>query len=541
MIMKRQRTLRHIFILLACSLFVIHSSAQELTRAINLEREDVNEEELEQVQTLAARALEDYNEAASLYDPIEYEVNEAAKQRFTDLFNLTARVIDDYNLRPSDNLDPEDYAFTIAEFFSEGHKFSITSPVLKSVRKEAGYFIARVELIKTVFNYIDENGRAQEAESGIRHELAFEFEVDSRSMDQAYISRIEFGAEAKISDELLRLVSVNVALGSTNYDVTYSKFWNDNHKNNTLDPSSGLNMSFGIEYLSNRFIHKVESSNKALFWSAGLNFSRYSLKNDLRSFEIDHIRILDGERDDTNWNLDDDYDRKIKKAFADEDVIFNTIELPLGVGYVIGKGQFSLFTLQAKFIPGLILSSSGSLKGDIVYGADFLIDGEPTNFTIDRENVNGNEPIPNDGPNTDHSNSIKDVSQLGENNAFAPFELGYYNLDQNINEIEDNESILSSYVFGFQVSPKIHLSILGRDNPGWGLSIGLDLGYQFSSFYEHNTINDRQDTPLQFSDESSLESGDQYNGSLLSYYTEDLTGFRFGISIGLFQRYSENP
>jgi len=185
--------------------------------------------------------------------------------------------------------------------------------------------------------------------------------------------------------------------------------------------------------------------------------------------------------------------------------------VPIGVAYrFLNKQKFTFYT-HFRFIPSFTLSGNGDITGTGTYDGIIINEatGEVSQMRILRM-------------------MAADPNLIQDSNGFGPYEVG-----ENQTISTSTEPELNRLTYLLQISPTAYIKF-GDDNPGWGLMIGLDASYRLGSLLTHNPINDISESPFRFSD-------DNFEGSLLSQYTDNVSALNFGLRIGLFQRLTNEP
>jgi len=503
------RKLFPLLFLLFSGHFLLAQGAITISRAPDLKIEGgVTPVQLSQINKTVQTALNDYASAAKLLDPNEKRVTEASIDQFHLLFTPNAMIVKDYaEFVPSNLISYKDYSLDVYNNLKlKGVEMIIQSAELVEVKSDGlGFFIPVVKVRKKIFNTLSADGTKNTVTSGNNYVQKITFDIFKDDMNRANISKIEPNEGIEVPDEYTRIIGISVGLGSSAYSSSYSDYWNSAHeKNNSgLEVKGKLNFSFGAELTTDRFITSKTNPNRQLALSLGLRYASYQMETALRSFRLDTFRTTA-----TANNITDDYLRKVGPVYADEKMDFGVLEIPLGVAYRVWKKQNSIIYLHARLIPGFVISGKTTLSGDALYDG-FLLDenGNGTDMRILRM-------------------MAADEKLLFVDNGFGPFDVGEQTLDLSV------EPELVGLTFAFQLSPTAYLSF-SEDNPGWGLMLGVDLGYHFGSFLTHNPVSSITDDAFKFSDD--------YKASLLSYYTNRVTGFDFGLRIGLFQRLNVEP
>lgn len=529
--------IRQFLFILSLSNFVLTVHGQvSLTKASDLKNESgVSLQDLNIIEATLERAINAYAEAGKLLDS-NGQVTENSINTFKGLFTPSATLLRDYGEFIADQpIDLQDYVQEVYNLLrSRGIEMNVTKATFKEIKPEGSrFYTVVVEVEKTRFNSVSANGQVNTLTTGDPLKELFYFDIFKEDLEVATIQSItkdkkrgQVKSNNLVPDFYERLFSISLTAGSASWNPTLSTFWNEAHAESTFEVEGGINFGLGFEFVTDRFITSRTNSNRRIFWSLGLGYSAIQQNTSLGSFSIEPFEQTAIQATDTeNTNR---YMRLVGPVFAEEELRFDMINIPLGIGYQVSKSQKSLFYIHARFIPSFIFGSSGGVSGTGTYDATYIIDDPNLSLTPLFGTLSDFSLLNSGAVDQD----IRD--QLNSDAAFKDFQAGE---DQVLGSAQDLSELpvdpeLSSIAFAVQLSPTVYIK-LNDDNPGWGILAGLDLGYHLGSFITHNPATSNLSDAFKYNDD--------FEGSLLSYYATKVSGLSFGLRLGIFQRLRSEP
>lgn len=510
-------------LLVICCHTLVTSQNIKLTKASDLTVDpSINPADLNKMVDLLETTLNEYAEAAKLLDKTERRVTEASIDRFNSLFTPSAQILKDYaEFVPENPIPFKDYSLEVFNALRlKGVEVVIKSAVLKEFKySPTGFYVPVIEVTKTIYNSLSADGTINSVATGNVYVQKFTFDIFEEDLSRATISHISSGADIKFPDQYTRLISASIGVGSGAFSPTLSSYWNANQSNANLDIRGGINFSIGGELLTDRLITPRTSSDRKLAFSVGVRYASYQWKSKLDSFSIEPFEQVAVSIDSLNSNR---YLRMVGPVSAEENLRFGVLEIPLGIAYYLVKKKTALVCIHARFIPSFVLGGSGNLTGTGDYDANPIIEdpnssliGTPSDFRV---------------LDIQATSNFDRTSDSG----FGPYKADWDQVlgsDSGMNSLPAKPE-LSGATFAIQLSPTAYFNF-SDDNPGWGMLIGVDLSYHFGSFIKHNPISNTLDNALKYNDD--------FEGSLLNYYATGVSGFSFGVRVGLFQRLSTEP
>lgn len=463
---------------------------------------NITDQEVETIISLTQQTLDKYSNVATFISDNNAGVTEESEQAYYSVFNMNlAKVMQDFKrYPPQDLIEPSEYVIKIENFFFEGFDFEIENPQIVKITNFQNYYSVTIELTKIVFSVIGSNGNVENDPSGIWHKQKFTFDINKSNMDVAKITEISNATKAKPVEPFTNIFNLSIGIGSSTYAPTMSDYWDSEHSSSGLDTKGGLDFSIGVEYISNQFITPKGAAERKLAWSAGIMFSSYQVNTTLSSFSSRFDAIAE------NSTGSQKYQRLVDLGAIEEEVRYSSIQIPLGIGFRIKDEPTYLVHTFVKIIPSFMMGGKGTLTGSSTYDGILYL---PDDVTLSDLRI--------------LDATATNQETLNDPNHFGPYDLGEQDIDL------DAEPELASTFLTLQLSPTAYFKFENRD-PVWGLSVGVDLGYQFSSFITHDPISRSSDDPL--------GSSSDFNGSLLNYFSNDMSGFHFALRVGLF-RFSE--
>jgi hypothetical protein len=496
--MKTRRLLLIAGIQVACLTAVFGQSEIELnTPMAGAVDSDISQSDIDSIVKFTEETLNKYVKVAR-FKPDETVRTEAEIiDAFKSVFSAkTAVVMRDFEMYPgSELIGLDEYTRELLYYFPSGFDFAVGEPSNLEIRNDGDdWYLVSLKLPKNMFSIVKDQQPTQKPD-GLPREQNIFFQVNKKRMDRAEIMKISNASTKGPAEDFTDIFTFFGTVGSGSPSVTYSDYWNANQANSSLDVTGGFNYSFGAEYVSNRFVNAKGSSEKNFAISAGLIFSSFSLNSELSGFNSSYDEVAANE---TGSQL---YLRLVELPSISEETRINTFQIPLGFGYkVIDKREYFIQAFL-KVIPGFVLGGSGNVTGNSVYDGILYLPDEATlsEFRILDESA------------------TNQATQTNPNN-FGPYNVGEQEIDL------ESEPNLASTFLTLQFSPTAHFKFDNRSSV-WGLSVGIDVGYQFSSLLEHNPIVNGEQSPL--------GTRDDFDGSLLNYFSSDSNGLVFGLRVGL--------
>jgi|GEM_PF-2345004 len=485
----------------------------------------ISEEELSQIITTLEATLNEYAQAATLYDSDKKRVTEGTIDRFHELFSPTAEVMKDYaEYIPRELIPYKDYSLEVYNMFkTKGIEVQIVRAELIDIQADlSGFYTPTVIVTKKIFNTLSANGTTNVVATGKSVTQKMIFDIYKEDLDQAKIGKIAFDKDIDPPGDYTRILSIPLSFGTSNYHETLTDYWNLNQSQADINVSGGLSFSLGFELLTDRLITGKEKSDRKLAFTVGVQYASYSIKTQLDSFVLKNEGItlvaIDSVENDSQ-----DYERKLHEAQITEKLNFGTIQLPVGIALrLVDKQKLSFYT-HLRFIPSYTFIGRGNVEGSGRY------DGFPV-FPNYEDDV---EVRLCDGL-TVNPDLLKDRTGFGlydvAGETITPLSELYVCGNQNIDEPAEPE--LNRLTYNLQVSPTAYIKF-SDNNPAWGLMVGLDISYRFGSLLTHNPVDSRLDEPLNFNTD--------FEGSFLNYYTDEVSALNFGLRIGLFQKLTNEP
>lgn len=457
----------------------------------------MSSDQQQQILKSVEQTLNEYAEAATLMDSDANKVTGESIDRFRSLFNAVARIPKDFlEFVPKELYSLSSYCdevFNRLEY--RGVQLKVNSARLLSIEDDpSGFYVIKVEVKKTLFNYLSERGGPETQLAGRPFKQQFYFDVLKQDLSIAKIASIR-GEPIKAVADYARYLGPSLGLFLPLANAQASNFWTENHAaNSTLSVNGGFSFSAGFDFMTNRLMPR-RSPSKKLFASVGLHFNFLSLVTKLEDFSISRF-----EATASNDIHTQKYERSANGLNAKERLSISALTVPIGLAFQLeSKRKWDGF-LALRLLPAFTLVSSGSLSGEGPYSA-YL------------EDANWDSSLPN----------AVNPAHLDDPNKFGPFQIGDRALTGTPN------ADFSSFSLAAQLSPSayIHLSDL---NPNWSLMLGLDFTYYFGSPVEH-----------QGAETDILNYPDDYETSILQHYNTGLSLLAVGFRIGLHHRLITKP
>lgn len=451
----------------------------------------------QQILKSVEQTLNEYAEAATLMDPDANKVTGESIDRFRSLFNAVARIPKDFlEFVPEELYSLSSYCDEVFQRLEyRGLQLQVNSAHLLSIEDDpSGFYIVKVDLEKTLFNYLSERGGHKAQLAGRRFKQKFYFDVPKQDLSIAKIASIR-GETRPPAADYARYLGPSLSLYLPLANAQASTFWTENHAaNSTLSVNGGFSFSAGFDFMTNRVMPR-QSPSKKLFVSAGLHFSFLSVTTQLEEFSINR---REAEASNDTGTLA--YERSVNGLNAKEKLNISSLTVPIGLAFQLKSSRKWDGFLALRFLPAFTLFSSGSLSGEGSYSASL-------------EDANWDSSLPN----------AVNPAHLDDPNKFGPFQIGNRALTGT------PKPDFSSFTLAAQLSPSayIHLSDL---NSNWSLLLGLDLTYHFRSPVEH------QDTETDI-----LLYPDNYETSILQHYNTGLSLLAVGFRVGLQHRLITKP
>jgi hypothetical protein len=458
---------------------------------------DIPQSDIDSIIKFTEETLNKYVRVAKFKLDETIRSEEEMIEEFKSVFNTnTAVVMRDFEMYPGPDLIPlDEYIRKVTYYFPGGFNFAVGEPSNFQIRNDGeDWYLISLKIPKNMFSVVKDQQPTQKPDGRLIEQNIY-FQVNKNRMNKAEITKITNASTKGPAEDYTDIISLFGSVGTSSPSISESEYWNSNHSSSTLSVTGGLNFSFGAEFVTNRILNSKGSSEKKLALSAGVMFSSFAINTELGSYNSSYDERASNE---TGSQL---YLRLVDLPTVNEDIRMNTVQIPLGIGYRIMDNRDFFIQAFVKAIPGFIIGGSGNVSGNSVYDGIFYLPDETTlsDFRILDEMA------------------TNQATQTNPNN-FGPYNVGEQNIDL------ESEPDLASTFLTLQFSPTAHFKFDNRSSV-WGLSVGVDVGYQFSSLFEHN--------PITTSAESPLGTRDDFDGSLLNYFSSDSNSLVFGLRVGL--------
>jgi len=443
--------------------------------------------------------MNDYAEAASLFDEKKRRVTSESIDKFQSFFHPTARVIRDYEEFYVDGtIGVRTYADQVFNrMLRKGLKVKLLKAKLSEIKYDAsGYWTATIELEKAFYNATTGNQDVKEIPSGRFMQQVLQVDVKTNNLERAKIASIRcLGCQGVLVDNFVRFVGPSFGLHSGSYNPSLSSFWNNNHSSSNYTAKGGLGFSIGVDFLTNSFLGKGKEK-KNLFLTGGLRYSLYKISSEVSDFALSPFAEVA-----TMGTINLDYMRSARDIQFTEDLSVGLIEIPIGVAYRLANNNKSSILVGLKLVPSFVLSGSGSIAGSGTYDAEL---SEAMWRLLEEGASNPDE--------------------INEPTKFGPFNAG-----EQIPIQQDANPSTSGFALGIQLSPTYYLHLAEAES-SWSILFGLDLNLHLGSFFSHDNASD-----------DLLKFANDYNTSFLQHYTDGMSGFSYGLRIGLHHRFDRRP
>lgn len=496
--MTTRRLLLIVGFQLACFASVVGQSEIELDPPMaGAVDPDIPQNVIDSIVQFTEETLNRYVQVAKLKLDENIRTEEEALEAFKSAFSAkTAVVMKDYEMYPSSELvGLDEYLREVLYYFPGGFNFAVGEPRDLQIRNDGDdWYAVSLKLPKNLFSIVKDQQPMQKPD-GLPLEQNIVFQVNKSRMDGAEITKISNASTKGPAEEYTDIFTLFIGAGSGAPSITLSDYWNSNHAGSSLDVTGGLNYSVGAEFVTNRFVNAKGSPTKNLSISAGVMFSSFAINSELSSFNSSYDDVASNETGSQQ------YLRLVGLPSINEEVRINTFQVPLGIGYRVMDNRDYFVQAFVKVIPGFVLGGSGTVTGNSLYdGIFYLPDGSTlSDFRILDESA------------------TNQATQTNPNN-FGPYNVGAQEVDL------ESEPTLASSFLTLQFSPTLHYKFDNRSSV-WGLSVGLDIGYQLSSLIEHDPITSQAESPL--------GTADNFDGSLINYFSSDMNSLVFGVRVGL--------
>ena len=488
-----------------------------------------------------------YAKWGGIFDPKKKKVTDEAASNFYRLFTLNARLTKDYEENiPTDFVDAKTYANAIFSFLVEqGFQFKIEKAYLESVIEDKDFYIASVNIEKTKYTMID-GRRKPKSTTGRFMEQRFRIDIPKKDFSKlkiSEISRICKGKECLPADAYARYIGVSGGVKMGVLGAAPSTYFRDSHTVSSLKIRQDLSWSVGADWVSNNYL-KSSATKKKLFLAAGFRFGQDVISSKLSNYTINAFQAEAIDPKITNPK-DKQYIRAISNLDMVEKATFTNISLPIGASLrLIHKSQLNFF-IDVRAVPILVLKGVNLIDGAGTFNG-FL----PVSFT-----TNG----PKDGRGfsllrKSAVNPADGYAIILDPNKVKPFDVGgkveisdtkpLVDVNRQISYSDrtnyyDGSRVMKSSDFGFQkfvvaarLSPTVYYDFSTNDT-SWGAMLGLDIDYQFTSYFNHNPVTNFSREPLKYQYD--------YKGSLPQHFSEKMNALNVGIRVGIYQKLQRQP
>ncbi|MEI6410840.1 MAG: hypothetical protein WCR52_15730 [Bacteroidota bacterium] len=508
--MKKLSTL-FLLLFIACAA----NGQVKIQRALDLSLENqIPEPEINRIVNALNLRLEEYGKAATLFNKNTRSINDESVAEFKNLFTPDAKICNDLYEYEEQLQGLNQYIGIAMDYFErEGIRFTLSDPVLKSIKEVDQHYICSVSLKKETEKYYKGNGEII-AEPKI-HELEFVFDIQKNDWNSTKISAIRSYKLLSIIAPYVQYLDNTISFGVLQTSYSIAQEFKDFAKSGDLSIKSGFRIGDGFTWRSN-FLAPLKSSKKNLFVTVGLQGTYTALETELKDYSIFPEKI-----DSLYSGSGDFYDylyREAKAINVIEKIQNINLNLPIGLSYrVLNKPKTALF-FEVSYIPSFSLYSKSTTTGTGRY--DKVI-------YMNNNTFNGYQ-----------YSQVEEIDRL-------------YSLGVNSNSvIEDgNKSFLGEKNIDYSFKPKVKISHqvglsatifndFFKRNKTFGIAIGVDAIFELQPFV--NNVVGLKRPEFEY---ISTSGKDLYvlDSSLLGPYIQDVKVRNIGLHIAFYQKRSRKP
>lgn len=349
------------------SLFSLMLSAQVIVYDGNSFTVDKIEEDIvEELIKTVKKAIVDYDSWATLMDEQQKEVTAESLQKFKNLFERNAEVVDDLS-KEADRMNYADYAGKVFEFLQEdGVRYNIYGAMIDQISYDsAGYYEVDVLSEKYVYNGLERNNKPFYCRNGRIFRIKFTFLIPENDLTIAKILRIK-GKLARDCEDRVPVLSIGGQVGVSSFKPSTNRFFNNNLSNVEWTTISKIQagLDFGVQYPIDK--------KDFVFFTFGVNYrfnrleSRFSGSYSNRSENEEEVA----------------FDRFVQFVSLKENIRANVLQIPLGLRFnIVNKDPLYIF-LDGGVGVNIPFKSSGTFAASIIYSGVYD-DGTTEIFTLE--------------------------------------------------------------------------------------------------------------------------------------------------------------
>jgi hypothetical protein len=506
--MKKLSTL-FLLLFIACTA----NGQVKIQRAPDLSLENpIPEPEINRIMNALNLRLEEYGKAATLFNKNTRSINDESVAEFKNLFTPDAKICNDLYEYEEQLQGLNQYIGIAMDYFErEGVRFTLSDPVLKSIKEADQHYICSVSVRKETEKYYKGNGEIIAEPK--THELEFVFDIQKNDWNSTKISAIRSYKLLSIIAPYVQYVDNSIRFGAFQTSYSISQGFKDFARSGNLSIKSGFRIGDGFTWRSN-FLAPLKSSKKNLFVTVGLQGAYTALEADLKDYSL-----FPEKADELYSGSGSFYDylyREVSSVNVKEKIQNISLNLPIGLSYrVLNKYKTALF-FEVFYIPSFSLYSMSTTTGDGLYDNVIYLDNNTFNGykysyleEIDRFNSYGIFP-----PSSVIENANK------------------YFLGKRIIDYSFKPRINISHQVGF--SATIFNDFFKR-NKTFGIAIGIDAIFDLQPF-----VRDASQRP-EFEIISSGKDFYVRDSSLLGTYIQNVKVRNIGLHIAFYQKRSRKP
>lgn len=491
------------FLILILTVASLDLVAQPIKIALNAGPEpiiaaSISPELRNQIILSVEQKLNEYIELGSLLDKSQRRVTSVSIDRFRALFNAAAELPKDYlEFVPTQPVGLSEYCNEVFQRLeTRGLQMTISAArLLEIIDDPTGFYVIRVAVDKSLYNYLAEHGGSKISTSGRHFKQIFHFDILKTRPEEVKIANI-MGETRPPAADYARYFGPSLAVGLPLVQSTLSDNWNNRSESQgNLSINGGVSFAIGFDYITNRLLPR-SAPRKNLFASVGIHLTTSSLSTKLENVSIGEFSAVASTQNDTLA-----YQRSAQDIQAKEVLTVTSLTIPVGIAWRLKSSRKVDVFVAARLLPSFTLTDWGRLDGEGTYAAS----------------------IAGASWRSDHPNAVN-PEQLDDPSKFGPFIIGQRSLEGS------PSPTVAPFTLAIQLSPQAYIR-LSDTNPNWSLLLGLDLHYQFKSSIEHEDSG--AGDLFQFPDD--------YSGSILQHYTSGLSLFTPSLRLGLLHRMVTKP
>ena len=312
-----------------------------------------------------------YQAACSLADPKAGKVTAGSIDKFLNLFEFNANVVQDFLMDdPRPDIKSPDYATLVYKYIPQGLKVEFISAVFTNINYDSlGFYRVYARMEKVVKTGLTKDLKPLVLEDSCVHTQFFTFYVEKNEMDKAKIFRIQNGGKIRcVSPGNSKPLSF---FGAVNLGTGFGKTQaNDYWPSGTTDASVDFNAAaVNVKGFSGGVQYRLKQSKVSLCF--GLQYNWFSTK-----VGLDTIRFkVEQEVEDTLDPGKTKFLRGISLHQFEESGTISVAQALIGINYRMMESKRFNFGIDLLLMPGRVMQYKNEQQSEVKYFSNYTYKG----------------------------------------------------------------------------------------------------------------------------------------------------------------------